>query len=55
MPKKTLIRKEKRVMLTDKELVEKYEAGQQPLSEMIGVLLSKPSPNAPTKVVKRHA
>ena len=39
--------------LTDAELVAKYEAGQQPLSEMITVLLSKPAPNAPVKVAKR--
>ena len=53
MPKKTTIRKEKRVMLTDAELVAKYEAGKQPVSDMIGVLLSKPNPNAPAKVAKR--
>lgn len=53
MPKKTTIRKEKRVMLNDAELAAKYEAGAQPVSEIIGSLLSKPSPNAPTKVVKR--
>ncbi len=53
MSKKTTIRKEKRVMLTDRELVEKYEAGQQPISEMIGVLLSRPNPNAPAKTAKR--
>lgn len=53
MPKRTTIRKEKRVMLTDKELVAKYETGAQPIEQMIGVLLSKPNPNAPAKVVKR--
>ena len=53
MPKKTEIRKERRVMLTDKELVEKYEAGPQPVPELIAALLSKPSPNAPAKVAKR--
>ena len=53
MPKKTQIRQEKRKGLTDKELVDKYEAGKQPIGEMITVLLSKPNPNAPTKVVKR--
>lgn len=53
MPKKTTIRKEKKVMLTDKELIEKYEAGTQPVSDVINVLLSKPNPNAPAKVQKR--
>ena len=50
---KTEIRKEKRVMLTDKELVEKYEAGQQQVPELIAALLSKPSTNAHVKVAKR--
>ena len=53
MPKKTTIPKEKRVMLSDAELVAKYEAGAQPVSETIGVLLSRPNPNAHAKVVIR--
>ena len=55
MPKKTEIRKEKRVMLTDKELIEKYgnDTPEQPFADMINVMLSKPSPNAPAKVAKR--
>lgn len=53
MSKKTTIRKEKRVMLTDAELVEKYEAGQQPVGQILTALLSKPNPNAPAKVAKR--
>ena len=55
MPKKTEIRKEKRVMLTDKELIEKYGKDEPtiPFDTMIGVMLSKPSPNAPAKVAKR--
>jgi len=55
MPKKTTIRKEKRVMLTDAELIEKYgtDTPQIPFDTVIGVMLSKPSPNAPAKVVKR--
>jgi hypothetical protein len=39
--------------LSDKELIEKYEAGKQPIEEMIETLLSKPNPNAPTKTPKR--
>lgn len=53
MPKKTTIRKEKRVMITDKELIEKYEAGQQPVQEIIGALISKSNSNAPIKAAKR--
>jgi hypothetical protein len=53
MPKETQIRHEKKKGLTDKELIAKYEKGAQPIEEMIGVLLSKPNPNAPAKVVKR--
>ena len=54
MPKeKTDIRQEKKKGLTDKELIEKYEEGKQPLSDMITTLLSKPAPNAPAKVAKR--
>lgn len=53
MPKKTQIRPEKKVMLSDAELVAKYEAGQQPMSKLLGTLLSKPAPNAPVKANKR--
>lgn len=55
MPKKTDIRREKKVMLTDKELIEKYgpDKPQIPFEEMINVLLSKPNPNAPAKIQKR--
>lgn len=52
MPKKTDIRQEKKKGLSDKELIEKYEAGKQPIEKMIKTLLSKPSPNAPAKVNK---
>jgi hypothetical protein len=38
--------------LSDKELIEKYEGGKQPIGDMITVLLSKPSPNAPLKIKK---
>ena len=47
------IRKEHKKGLTDSELIEKYEAGKQPVPDMIKTLLSKPAPNAPTKVTKR--
>ncbi len=53
MPKKAEIRQEKKKGLTDKELVEKYEACAQPVEEMIKTLLSNPNPNAPAKVAKR--
>ena len=55
MPKKTTIRKEKKVMLTDAELIEKYgtDKPEIPFDTMISVMLSKPSPNAPAKVAKR--
>lgn len=55
MPKKTTIRKEKKVMLTDEELIEKYGTNVPtiPFEDMINVLLSKPNPNAPAKVAKR--
>lgn len=55
MPKKTTIRKEKRVMLTDAELIEKYgkDEPQIPISDMVTAMLSKPNPNAPAKVSKR--
>ncbi len=53
MPKEKSIRQEKKKGLTDKELIEKYEAGAQPVEEMINVLLSKPNPNAPAKIAKR--
>jgi len=49
MPKPKEIRHEKKKGLTDKELIEKYEAGKQPVPEMIKTLLSKPSPTAPPK------
>ena len=39
--------------LTHAELVEKYEAGAQPLEKMIDHMLSKPNPKAPPKVKKR--
>ena len=51
--KETDIRHEKKKGLTDKELIEKYEAGKQPISEMTTILISKPAPNAPAKVAKR--
>ena len=55
MPKDKDIRHEKKKGLTDKDLIEKYEAGKQPISEMMQTLLSKPNPNAPAKVSKhRH-
>jgi hypothetical protein len=54
MPKEAKPRHEKKKGLTDKELIEKYEKGAQPIEEMISVLLSKPNPNAPVKTVKRH-
>lgn len=55
MSKKTTIRKEKRVMLTDEELIEKYEKGAQPQAEaLIGMFLSKPSPSAPVKKEKKR-
>ena len=54
MPKeKTTIRQEKKKGLTDSELIEKYEAGTQPIPDMINFLLSKPAPTAPAKVAKR--
>ncbi len=55
MPKKTTIRKEKRVMLTDVELIDKYgkDKPQIPISKMVNAMLSKPNPNAPAKVAKR--
>lgn len=53
MPKEKPIRQEKKKGLSDKELIEKYESGKQPVSDMIGTLLSKPNPNAPVKVAKR--
>lgn len=53
MPQEKKVRQEKKKGLTDKELIEKYEAGQQPMPEMISLLLSKPNPNAPVKVSKQ--
>ena len=53
MPNEKKPRQEKKKGLTDKELIEKSEMGKQPISDMINVLLSKPSPNAPAKVTKR--
>ena len=53
MPKQDEIRQEKKKGLTDKELIEKYEASKQPIAEMISTLVSKPNPNAPAKVAKR--
>ena len=53
MPKQEIIRQEKKKGLTDMELIEKYETGQQPISDMITTLLSKPAKNAPPKVQKR--
>ena len=53
MSKPTTIRKRDKKGLTDKELIEKYEAGAQPVEKMIETLLSKPNPNAPAKVAKR--
>ncbi len=53
MSKEKEIRHEKKKGLSTKELIEKYEAGPQPIGEMAKVLLSKPNPNAPTKNTKR--
>ena len=53
MPKDKNIGKEKKKGLTHAELVEKYEAGAQPLEKMIDVMLSTPNPKAPPKVKKR--
>lgn len=55
MPKKTDIRKEKRVMLTDAELIEKYGKGtpQIAIGTIVTTMLSKPNPNAHAKVAKR--
>jgi hypothetical protein len=55
MPKKTTIRKEKRVMLTDSELIAKYgkDTPQIPISKMVNTMLNTPNPNAPAKVAKR--
>lgn len=53
MPTDKQPRQEKKKGLSDKELIEKYEAGEQHISEMIKTLLSKPAPNAPAKVAKR--
>ena len=50
---KTIIRQEKKKGLTDKELIEKYESGVQPISEMISELLAKTALNAPIKLKKR--
>jgi hypothetical protein len=53
MSKPKDIRKQEKKGLTDEELIKKYEAGKQPIEEMIETLLSKPNPNAPTKTPKR--
>lgn len=53
MSKDKDIRQEKKKGLSDAELIAKHEAGKQPMSEMIGKLLSKPAPNAPVKINKR--
>lgn len=53
MPKAKNISEKPQKGLTDAELIAKYETGKQPVAEMINVLLSKPNPNAPTKIVKR--
>jgi hypothetical protein len=39
--------------LNDAEMIAKYEAGKQPISDMISTLLSKPAKNAPPKIQKR--
>ena len=49
MSKEKKPRQEKKKGLADKELIEKYEAGEQPVPEMLQVLLDKPNPNAPEK------
>lgn len=54
MPKSEKTRHEKKKGLTDKELVEKYEAGSQPVEGLIEKMLSKPAPNAPAKVDKKR-
>jgi hypothetical protein len=54
MPKSEKTRHEKKKVLTDKELIEKYEAGAQLVEELIGKVLSKPAPNAPVKVYKER-
>lgn len=53
MPKDKDIRKEKKKGLSDAELVEKYEAGKQPIGKMIDIMLSTPNPNAVPKIPKR--
>jgi hypothetical protein len=52
MPKEKPIRHEKKG-LTHAELVEKYEAGSQPLEMMLDKMLSTPNPKAPHKIKKR--
>lgn len=54
MSKPKDIRPEKKKGLTDAELIAKYEAGEQPVEEIITTLLSKPAKNAPVKVQKRQ-
>jgi hypothetical protein len=53
MPKEKNTRHEKKKGLNHAELVEKYEAGAQPLEEMLDKLLSTPNPKAPPKRNKR--
>ena len=55
MPHKTDIRQEKKKGLTDKELIEKYGnlENKGKFEEIINAFLSKPNPNAPTKINKR--
>ena len=53
MPDHEEIRHKKKKGLSDKELIEKYEAGAQPVEEMINTLLSRPNPNAVKKIPKR--
>jgi hypothetical protein len=54
MPKDKAIRQEKKKGLSDKELIAKYEAGEQPVAEMVKALLDKKNPNAPAKTDKKR-
>lgn len=53
MPTEKQPRSEKKKGLSDSELIAKYEAGEQPVTEMLKTLLSKPADNAPVKRDKK--
>ena len=55
MSKQEEIRKEKKKGLSDKELIEKYEAGSQPVGPMLDKLLDTPNPKSPTRKDKRQS